>query len=349
MTAPAWLIAGREFRAYAATASFWVALAIGPLILGGALLTSTARPEAGPRTVSLTLSRDAEGRPEALFSPGFPLQPAAQDQVLRIIGQELGTPVRLTGAPSKPPVDGTAISRFVRVMMLWMTLVGSLGMLLQAVVRERANRALESLMAAASAGDIVLGKLIGVGAVSLLVLGAWLGAAGLMAIFAAKDSAGLLGPVLQALGQPIELLRASAIYLLAFGFYGLLTIAVGALARDNADAQNLARPVFAVLLAVFFAALVTTGGGAGGLAWLVYLPPFTPFMLLLGDHAAATEFGALAGLAVSTALAALLAVRALKLNFDEFGIRGPVKDFVKTWPFRAHSSAKPPVARFRGA
>ena len=31
-------------------------------------------------------------------------------------------------------------------MMLWMTLAGSLGMLLQAVVRERSNRALESLL-----------------------------------------------------------------------------------------------------------------------------------------------------------------------------------------------------------
>src|SRR5206468_8253804 len=37
MSPPLWLIAGREFRAYTATASFWVALAIGPLAMSGVL------------------------------------------------------------------------------------------------------------------------------------------------------------------------------------------------------------------------------------------------------------------------------------------------------------------------
>src|SRR5207302_7927683 len=37
MSPPLWLIAGREFRAYTATASLWVALAIGPLAMSGVL------------------------------------------------------------------------------------------------------------------------------------------------------------------------------------------------------------------------------------------------------------------------------------------------------------------------
>ena len=54
MTHPALLIAGREFRTYAGTASFWIALAVGPMIMGGALaLTGGAKPP--PPSASLVL------------------------------------------------------------------------------------------------------------------------------------------------------------------------------------------------------------------------------------------------------------------------------------------------------
>ena len=216
------------------------------------------------------------------------------------------------GLPTpRAPADPAAISRFGLVMMLWMTLTGSLGMLLQAVVRERSNRALESLLAAARPWDIVLGKVAGVGGVSLLVVAAWLGSS-LVLSGLAPSSRGIVAAVLHGLAQPAELLRAGAIYVLAFAFYGLTTIAVGALARDNADAQNLARPMFAVLLAVFFTSMAQAFG-AHGLAWLVYLPPFTPFMLLLQPQPAGVALPALAILAAAAILAGWGAVRSLRL------------------------------------
>ena len=54
--------------------------------------------------------------------------------------------------------------------------------------------------------------------------------------------------------------------------------------------------MFAVLLAAFFAALAAAGGNGGQLAWLVYVAPFTPFMLLLeppGTYGLWTELIAL--------------------------------------------------------
>lgn len=318
MTAPAWLIAGREFRAYTATASFWVALAVGPLALGGALMLAGHR---APAPASLTLTEDSAGRTQARFSETFPLSAAGRREVLQLLERE-GHPARpVVEAPAKPrgAVDTGALSRFALVMMLWMTLTGSLGMLLQAVVRERSNRALESLLAAARPWDIVLGKIAGVGGVSLLVVTAWLGSSLALASLT-PGSGSVMAAALHGFAQPAGLLRAGAIYVLAFGFYGFVTVAIGARARDNADAQNLARPMFAVLLAVFFAALFSAGG-AGGLAWLVYIPPFTPFLLLMGPHSAPVEFAALSGLGIATGLAALLAVKTLKLDFETSSLR----------------------------
>ena len=315
MTGRIWLIAGREFRAYAMTASFWVALAIGPLLMAAALLATTKGPTAqrAPQTASLTLAGDTAGGVSAEFSPGFPLSAAGRAQVLSVLEQDgaVRGPVRL--APERPErtLSPEALRRFAMVMMLWMTLIGSLGMLLQAVVRERSNRALESLLAAARPLEIVLGKLLGVGAVSLLVIASWLGTSAALGAIA-PASGGAVASLLQGFAQPAVLAQGASVYVLAFAFYGLTTIAVGGLARDNADAQNLARPMFALLLAVFFTSMASAFG-AEGVSWLVYLPPFTPFMLLMQPHSIGVAVTALAILAGAAVLAGWGAVRALRL------------------------------------
>jgi ABC-2 type transport system permease protein len=366
VTAPAWLIAEREFRAYTTTASFWVALLVGPLVMVGAraLTAAAGRPPAPiavaveapdpvlarSATAALTETAALEGRRvvptrapgpdrlvlarrrgalEADFSAGFPLSASGRalvgrqierDEALRALAaigaDPRATPVRVRMAPDPSAADTGAPSRFCLVMILWLTLTGSLGMLLQAVVRERANRALEGLLAAARPWEIVLGKLGGVGAVSALVLFAWLGCAAAIAA-AAHDSRGLIQLAIGGLAAPATLVRAVAIYILAFGFYGLVTVAVGASARDSAAAQNLSRPMFAVLLAAFFAAFIGVSSAADRLDWLLYVPPFTPFMLLLRAPEAlplASQLIALGLLAASTALAAGVAVGALTLT-----------------------------------
>lgn len=320
MTPPLWLIAGREFRAYAATASFWVALAIGPLLMGGGLLLAGSQTHTpATATATLSLSRTPQGT-EARFSDGFPLSAEGRRAVIQALEQNGAPgPVRLTAAPAKPKLDLGGVTRFALVLMLWMTLTGSLGMLLQAVVRERSNRALESLLAAASPTDIVLGKLVGVGAVSVLVLSAWLGSSAALGAFIPASGGGLAA-LIHGLSAPLTLLRAGLIYLLAFGFYGLTTVAVGAKARDNADAQNLARPMFAVLLVVFFTAMAAAGG-AQNLTWLSYAPPFTPFMLLIAPQDPVNELIAVAFLTFSTIGAGVFAVRSLRLSPNSSSFR----------------------------
>lgn len=314
MTSPVRLIAAREFRAYATTGSFWLALAIGPLLTGGGMMLARAAP---PPQEELVLTGEADGGFDARFSGGFPLSEAGRARVIEVLRSEGGL---VRTAPVKTEVEDPAgASRFLLLMLLWVTLIGSLGMLLQAVVRERANRALEILLSAARPRDIVLGKVLGVGAVSVLVVGTWLAAPAAMAVLApGGPTAGLL----QAFADPLMLLRAGVIYLLAFGFYGFVTVMVGALARDSADAQNLARPMFAVLLVALFTAMTAAGGGAK-FTWLVYLPPFTPFMLLVAPKSAAVEVFAIVQLLLATVLAAWGAGEVLRRSVSAPKIRWP--------------------------
>jgi ABC-2 type transport system permease protein len=359
MTAPVWLIAEREFRTYVATISFWAALAIGPLAAGGMLLVSmghdtraavtiraantelaqsaaAALREAGRldgRQYSFTgdgarlvVSQPAADRLDLHFDARFPLSETGRVLLARTLERDaarrwagivpLSVHVRSTGAPHGP--DAGAVSRFFLMMMLWLTLTGSLGMLLQTVARERANRALEGLLAAARPWEIVAGKLAGVGAISLLVLSAWLGSVvGLSGVLSAET--GLSHAILSYVADPATLLSAAVIYLLAYAFYGSVTVALGAQARDVAAAQNLSRPMFVLLLAAFFIALISVSTASEASPWLMYLPPFTPFLLLLspsGAIAPGTQALLLGVLLLASLLIAAFAAARLSYSTD---------------------------------
>jgi ABC-2 type transport system permease protein len=175
-----------------------------------------------------------------------------------------------------------AILRFLLALMLWLSLVTTLGMLLQAVVRERTSRALETLMASVRPTELILGKMVGVGGVTVTVMASWLVSLVLCAAGLAREhAAGLALGLIGAAGDPWLMLQALLLFVSGFAFYGALIALIGALARDEAGAQNLARPLFGLLLMIFFAALAAGCLGLKPPGWLAWLPPVAPFLLLL--------------------------------------------------------------------
>ncbi len=316
---PTLLIAEREFRTYVATLSFWLSLAIAPLAAGAALfLSGVQTPPAlvtvkggdnvyqqsahqaleeagrlegkalvfGPDGASLALWRKSPQHWEMRFGADFPLSPVGRAMVRHVIERDAARRDSRQGplvvsendASTVAGADAGVASRFIAMVMLWLTLVGSLGMLLQAVVRERANRALESLLAAARPWQILSGKMLGVGAVSLLVLAAWGGTAMLFSLFGGRSAP--FSAIMGGISDAATMARDAVIYISAFLFYGAMTVALGAMARDSATAQNAARPMFLLLLAVFLVALSTFANHSSAMSWLAWIPPLTPFLLL---------------------------------------------------------------------
>ncbi|HUO97037.1 MAG TPA: ABC transporter permease [Rhizomicrobium sp.] len=355
MTAAVWLIAEREIRTYVAAASFWAALAVGPLAVAGALAFSSNHDAAAAVTLhangaalkasavsalteagrlegrrfrfaaggaSLVISEPSSGVVDVSFGSGFPLSPEGRRLIARTIERDAARTaaggsalvVRERAAPEPRRLDADALSRFALVMMLWLTLTGSLGMLLQAVVRERASRSLESLLSVARPWQIMIGKLAGVGVISFVVLAAWLGSAALMSS-ALPPGTGLPSMVLAYIARPAVLVRAAVMYVLAYAFYGAVTISLGAMARDVATAQNFSRPMFVVLLAAFFISLASVAGPSS--TWLAYLPPFTPFLVLLfrdGSLGAATQLVLVVEMILASLAAAWFAAASLSIS-----------------------------------
>ncbi|MDP3173174.1 MAG: ABC transporter permease [Phenylobacterium sp.] len=369
-----WLIAEREFLAYANTASFWLALLTGPVIVGVAalLLSAMAHSETAPRRLEVQTNDPALSQAawasirETANLEGWSVAPAdgvgdSQSQILITRPQSDRLDVTFKGAPLsatatallrrdlmlaataqrlvargvKPAAlaearavdvafnapapaaaaDPRRVGRFALMMLLWVNLVGALGMLMQAIVRERVNRALESLLSAARPAEVVFGKLLGVGAVSMVVVAGWGAAAAATGAAVGGQGAGaVLAALFPILEGPWPLLQAGVVFVLAFVMYGSVLLGLGARARDVPSAQNLARPVFGALLLVFFSALAQLGAADGRLDWLIWAPPFTPFMLLLAPSDALGPLercAAIALLAACAVAAAWLAPRGL--------------------------------------
>ncbi|MGZ3273409.1 MAG: ABC transporter permease [Caulobacteraceae bacterium] len=234
-----------------------------------------------------------------LFGPMMSLGPALASGVLP-------DSASAAAASMLKMVEPATFLRFLLALVLWLALVTTLGMLLQAIVRERASRALETLLASVRPTELIIGKMIGVGGVTVAVTASWMLS---LAIGAASLLKGRLGPLaahlLVAGGDPWLMLQAVLLFVSGFAFYGALIAVIGATARDEAGAQNLARPLFGVLLIIFLAAVTLGCLRMNPPAWLVWIPPFAPFLLLLKPALAPAAawgpvlveiFGAAAGL-----------------------------------------------------
>jgi ABC-2 type transport system permease protein len=102
--------------------------------------------------------------------------------------------------------------------------------LLQGVAEEKESRILESLLCQVSAEELMAGKLIGLGAVGLLVIGSWV-AAGIVA------SGPLL--VMAPIRVPVWLLGlAVAYFLLGYVFFGSVMTAISAITSNMREAQQ---------------------------------------------------------------------------------------------------------------
>jgi len=269
----------------------------------------------GDSDLRLTVRTVSPQTVELAYAPDFPLSASGRALVARTLERDFArqafgtTPiaVRQSTPPASRPRDAAAVARFLSMLILWLTLTGSLGMLLQTAVRERATRALESLLAAVAPWQIMAGKMLGIGGVSLLILFSWLGSSAALSLIA--PGSGLAPAIVAELAKPDLLLRAAVIYCLAYAFYGSITVALGAMARDSTSAQNLARPMFALLVIAFFVALASAMSGMPpAFSWLLYVPVFSPFLLLLYPDGAVSWLVQL-GLLISLVAASLLIAR----------------------------------------
>ncbi len=178
--------------------------------------------------------------------------------------------VELGSVTGRSPEDETAVLIMSVVLFIAISTYGSL--VLTGVVEEKANRVVEVLLARMPARNLLAGKVAGIGLLGLAQIGVTALAA--VAALAATDSVNIPA------ARGTVLAWVVVWFVLGYALYAVVYGALGSLASRTEDAQSVAGPVTAVLIAGYFASFVAVGRPESGLAKLAsYFPPTAPLAM----------------------------------------------------------------------
>lgn len=160
---------------------------------------------------------------------------------------------------------------------------------LSSVIEEKTNRIVEVLISSLSPFELLLGKVVGVGAVGLLQLGIWSGTGFYIAGWLGSRSAGgagVGGPEAAQAGLQMPNITPDLVgvvllfFLLGFFLYSALYAAVGSMCSTQQEAQQTATPVTMIIVIgmIFMFSLVNEP--SGNLARIMtFIPFFTPLVV----------------------------------------------------------------------
>ena len=242
-----------------------------------------------------------------------------QEQLERVINpyRLVVSEVTASGAPADENPTGAERGFFVVVIGLFlMSSVTSSGYLLQGLVEEKESRVMEVLLSALTAEQLILGKLIGLGAASLLQLAVW-----------AASVAGSLLVISRIRELPITvtdlpaaewLLVACAYFFLGYVFIGTILAAIGAVTTNHQQAGNITALVLFPIMAPLWAVAILIEDPESPIVRTLSFIPFTApvaslMRLGLGSSMGGLEIlASITVLCVSVAIVMWLTVRLLR-------------------------------------
>jgi ABC-2 type transport system permease protein len=172
------------------------------------------------------------------------------------------------------------------VYLLWVAIFAISQMLLNGVIEEKSNRIIEVLLSSVTPGELMTGKLLGIAAVGLVMLGTWLTSLLGLSLLGARSLAGSAAAQLPA--DVLGVLQTTwlvpgfiAYFLLGYVLYAALFLTLGSLCNTLKEAQNLMGPVMVVMMVPLFLMPFIPRDPNGPLATaLSWVPLYTPFVMM---------------------------------------------------------------------
>lgn len=193
------------------------------------------------------------------------------------------------------------------VYLLWLAIFVIIQMLLNNTIEEKSNRIIEVLLSSVTPGELMMGKLAGIAAIGMTMIGAWLAALFGILSWKAGGASHLSGQILTVL-KASNLIPLFALYfLLGYVMYAAIILSIGSVCNTIKEAQS-----YMGLLTVVLMVPLTTmtyiprdpnGAVARLLSWIPLYTPFTMMNRANADPPFVDMFGTLVLLVASTAAA----------------------------------------------
>ena len=189
------------------------------------------------------------------------------------------------GARSQELLSVLALA-FIFVLYMMFIIYGQ--MIARGVIEEKTSDIAEILLATVRPWELMLGKILGIGAVGLTQIAIWITTMGLISLYGFAAAAPALAEVGVSASSflALPLVRTAAVFLvffvLGFFLYAAIFAAVGAVAEQEQELQQVA--FLPMLLIILPFVLAFTGIQTPEAAWMTgasFFPFFTPFLMLL--------------------------------------------------------------------
>lgn len=158
---------------------------------------------------------------------------------------------------------------------------------MQGVMEEKTNRIIEIMVSSVKPFDLMMGKLIGIGAVGLTQFGLW----GILIAGAALFGTTLFAGAGGTIEMIFTLLSSSNVLMLCLYFilffiggyliYASLFAAIGAIVNSQEDTQQYMMPITVLILFAFYAGFYSSQNPDGPLAFWASLFPFTSPIVMM--------------------------------------------------------------------
>ena len=198
------------------------------------------------------------------------LDRTALDALLRVPRQS-----STTVGPDSERETVRGLNRILPMVFMGLLLMGIMAgsqTMLTSTIEEKSTRVVEVLLSAVSPMELMAGKLLGAVAISLLMIGLYVGLG--LAALSSFSMFGLLDPWL--------ILYLLIFFLIGFFVIGSLMLAVGAAVNDMTEAQSLQMPLMLVVMLPWFLWPAVSRNPDSALAvTMSHLPPVNTFGMLL--------------------------------------------------------------------
>ncbi|MEJ7617425.1 MAG: ABC transporter permease [Pyrinomonadaceae bacterium] len=174
------------------------------------------------------------------------------------------------------------ILAYVAGGFIYFTMLVYCGMMLSAVVEEKATRISEMLLSSEQSFPLMLGKLIGISLVALTQYTVWLTAFVLLSVYGVTALAGAGSAfALPSIGVSV-FVYFLLFFLLGYFVYATLYLLVGTMVTNTQEGQQLAMPLIMVLVIAFSLSFPVIRSPDSSFAfWLSMIPLFAPITMLV--------------------------------------------------------------------
>ncbi len=199
---------------------------------------------------------------------------------LHFDGQKVGA-----GGAAEEVRSEDLIRQWAPVVLVYLLVIAIFSisqMLLTNTIEEKASRVMEVLLSSVSAVELMAGKILGIAATGLTVVGTWVVflVAG-VAVLTKVVGASLPIDLGQVVSDPFLLPSFVGYFVLGYLFYAALLVAIGSVCNTLKEAQNLMLPITLAIMVPMATMIPVSRDPNGTLAKVLsYIPPFTPFVMM---------------------------------------------------------------------